>query len=859
MKERFIACLVALAFIIGMTISFMPVKAQAAPITSSDFLKANGKVLRKNYGTGEVVQLRGTNAGGWLVQEFWMTPTEYSTGVTCEMDIYNTLMNRFGEAKMRELVKVYQDNYWTTSDFDNCAALGINCIRLPIWYMNLVDFNGNYLSNAFEKIDWFIQQAGQRGIYVILDLHGAPGSQNGSDHSGIDGGDNKEAASQFFFGSNAYNNQQKFYDIWYRIAQRYKGNPTVAGYDLLNEPYCTYRYTSSYPESTLHSMLWDIYNNAYNVIRSVDPDHVIIMEATWDPWDLPDPSQYGWTNVMYEYHNYLYDDYDNANGGQVQSLRNKINLILNQNYNVPSYMGEFCLMNNTSAWQQGLQLLNDSGLSWTTWTYKVTGSNNNWGLYNQNVAKVNVSTDSEATIRSKWSNVGSSTPNTALINAIKPYFTQGQTSLPTASIPNGEYYITAIANNMVVCADNYGNNPLVANRSAYGGAWESFTVVNNSDGTISLKAGANNNYVCAVIDESSQLLARSAAINTWEKFIPYKINDTQIALKSVANNSFVKADLNNGAVLYATSSTVAGAWEAFTITPVNPTPTGHPIPGKIEAEDYSSMYGIQTESCSEGGLNVGYLDTGDWMDYNVNVSSAGSYTFQFRVASTGSSGQLQLRSGSTTLATVNIPNTGGWQNWQTVTATVSLNAGSQTLRIYVSGPSFNINYFNVTAANNNVVWFRNFEATGGISAGSNATVASYTSSANPGGTRCARLTVSSSGDPGTNTRCLNVTPQSGSSVNATGKNYLIFFVNDTQGANTIRVTIIDTNNAVWSGWTSAQSVKNQWTKITVPLSSVTGINKAAIKEIRLGEWNSGTYYFDDIYFATNSTDGIPSF
>ena len=60
-------------------------------------------------------------------------------------------------------------------------------------------------------------------------------------------------------------------------------------------------------------MLWNIYNNAYNVIRSADPDHVIIMEATWDPVDLPDPSQYGWTNIMYEYHNYNYGDYAHCN------------------------------------------------------------------------------------------------------------------------------------------------------------------------------------------------------------------------------------------------------------------------------------------------------------------------------------------------------------------------------------------------------------------------------------------------------------------------------------------------------------------------------------------------------------------
>lgn len=580
--KKAIAAVSGVVMAAGLLLSPLPgmtLEAKAA-ISGSDFLKANGTVLRSNYGNGDVVTLRGTNAGGYLVQEFWMTPTEYSYNnytVTCEYDIYKTLNARFGESKMRELLDVYQDNYWTAKDFDNCQALGINCIRLPFWYMNFVDFNGNYIDGCFDRIDWFIEQAGQRGMYVILDFHGAPGSQNGSDHSGVDGGNNKEGASEFFFGSNAYNNQQLYYDIWYKIAQRYAGNPTVAGYDLLNEPFCTYRYNSRYSADQLHSMLWDIYNNAYNVIRSADPDHVIIMEATWDAWDLPNPSAYGWQNVMYEYHNYLYDDYDNANGQQIANMQKKLDGISSMNYNVPSYMGEFSYFNNTSAWQQGLQLLNNSGINWTTWTYKVTGSNNNWGLYNQNVTKANVSTDSYDTIYSKWSRVGQSSVNSNLVNAIKSYFpgttnssaTGGQ-GQGTASLADGEYYFTAVDNGKIICGENSGNDPLVANRDSYGGAWETLTVVNNSDGTISLKSGANGKYVCAVIDESNQLLARSASIGTWEKFYLIKVSDTEYALKAYANNKFVCTDQDKGNVLYADRDSVSG-WESFHIYRTNGT------------------------------------------------------------------------------------------------------------------------------------------------------------------------------------------------------------------------------------------------------------------------------------------------
>lgn len=127
-------------------------------------------------------------------------------------------------------------------------------------------------------------------------------------------------------------------------------------------------------------------------------------------------------------------------------------------------------------------------------------------------------------------------------------------------------------------------------------------------------------------------------------------------------------------------------------TPVQAEPA--PIPGKIEAESYSAMNGIQTEAVSDtgGGLNVGWIHIGDWMDYQVNVQSAGTYTVEYRIASNANTGAIQLQSGGTTLATTAVPNTGGWQNWQTVTATVALNAGPQTLRLFASGYDFNINW-----------------------------------------------------------------------------------------------------------------------------------------------------------------------
>ncbi len=127
------------------------------------------------------------------------------------------------------------------------------------------------------------------------------------------------------------------------------------------------------------------------------------------------------------------------------------------------------------------------------------------------------------------------------------------------------------------------------------------------------------------------------------------------------------------------------------------------IPGRIQAEAYSQMQGIQTESTSdaEGGLNVGWVEAGDWMDYNVAVSSAGSYVINFRVATTAANNQIQLRKADgTALATTVLPNTGGWQNWTTVSSTVDLTQGNQVLRVYAPTGGFNLNWFEFSANNN---------------------------------------------------------------------------------------------------------------------------------------------------------------
>ncbi|MFC6244852.1 RICIN domain-containing protein [Flavobacterium psychroterrae] len=121
----------------------------------------------------------------------------------------------------------------------------------------------------------------------------------------------------------------------------------------------------------------------------------------------------------------------------------------------------------------------------------------------------------------------------------------------------------------------------------------------------------------------------------------------------------------------------------------------------IQAEDYASMNGIQTEATTDagGGSNVAYTDTGDWLAYNnINFPTSGSYLIEYRIASAVAGAKISsdLNGGTIILGNVDIPNTGGWQNWQTVTQTVNVNAGTYSFGIYIQTSAVNINWFRIT-------------------------------------------------------------------------------------------------------------------------------------------------------------------
>ncbi|VUD62667.1 Beta-glucanase [Thalassocella blandensis] len=124
----------------------------------------------------------------------------------------------------------------------------------------------------------------------------------------------------------------------------------------------------------------------------------------------------------------------------------------------------------------------------------------------------------------------------------------------------------------------------------------------------------------------------------------------------------------------------------------------NPVDIHIEAEHYSVMSGVDTENCNEGGSNLGWIDAGDWMVWDVNIPESGNYTVQYRVASLAGGGTIQFEraGGSQVYGSVSVPNTGGWQNWQTVSHTVNLSAGQQQVAIYVPAGGYNLNWIKIS-------------------------------------------------------------------------------------------------------------------------------------------------------------------
>lgn len=348
---------------------------------------------------GNVVPQRGVNLGGWFVMEKWMSPLD-SGSLADTYSVMRVLNTRFGVAAQQALLKGYQQSWITASDLDNIKAAGFNTVRVPVWWGQFYPLdnvsNSGWRADAFDMLDWLVNACAQRGLYVVISMHGVVGGQSVKDTTG-------QVNSNAYWGN--ANNQGNTAFMWWQIANHYKGNPTVAGYDLLNEPIGA-------PDA---AAVYSAYDSLYAAVRSADPDHLIYIEGSFGNWNwgmLPSPSSHNWTNVAYEMHEYQYKDMSDA--GVRLGVDNQVSdFIHHSDWNVPGYIGEFNNFGTSMAtWQYATSAYNNAGLSWTMWSYKAThglvddghGVSDSWGYYDPRywAQTPDISNDSQAVIASKW-------------------------------------------------------------------------------------------------------------------------------------------------------------------------------------------------------------------------------------------------------------------------------------------------------------------------------------------------------------------------------------------------------------------------------------------------------------------------
>ncbi len=421
------------------------------------FVNAVGTNLREEQGTGDIVQLKGVNLGNYLLLEPWMMGEgdEFTKGRR-DPDAHKgkyyddwTIREYLGD-RSEAALDAYQKAYIKDNDLDNIMRLGFNFVRLPIYYRDICDLNtsGAWTCNNnfnFEEIDRIIEAAADRGIYVLLDLHGAPGSQGPEFHTGRTSYDQPAPGfkHQLFNPADAtYRTRTR--ELWQKIAEHYKNNTTVMGYDLLNEPTGFEAYSNPGDFSLLHA----IYDDLYNTIRNtVGDNHVIVMEAAWN-WDsLPTPQSIGWTNVMYQFHYYCWQPqagqnpipgetcygYDpgryqgitlsDVTASHIAFINEKITNSRQLLDNVPVLIGEFNGFDLKDVWAYYLTQFNAQKYSWSIWSYK-TYANGNWGLFNQTGYDEDLpdfENDSAADLErklKKYDTATHHTPNNTLIQTI---------------------------------------------------------------------------------------------------------------------------------------------------------------------------------------------------------------------------------------------------------------------------------------------------------------------------------------------------------------------------------------------------------------------------------------------------------
>lgn len=339
-------------FLSAVLFSCQPAQQKAEPqADTTQFIIIDGPNLIAP--SGEKFFIQGINLGNWLNPEGYMFKFQKTSSARLIDEMFREMV---GPDFTNEFWKEFKDNYITREDIRYIKSTGVNSIRLPFHYKLFTDedYMGLYSNqDGFACIDSLVEWCRESELYIILDMHDAPGGQTGA---------NIDDSYGYPWLMVSEESQELFVEIWKKIADHYKNEPMILGYDLLNEPIATY-----FPEDEemLNKQLEPLYMKAVKAIREVDNNHIVLLGgAQWNGnFKVFTDSKFD-DKMMYTCHRYWCDTLQ-TNIQDFVDFRDSVNL--------PIYMGE--TGENTDEWIAAwTRLMIKNNIGYHYWPYKKMGS-----------------------------------------------------------------------------------------------------------------------------------------------------------------------------------------------------------------------------------------------------------------------------------------------------------------------------------------------------------------------------------------------------------------------------------------------------------------------------------------------------
>tara|TARA_B100001559_G_scaffold27674_1_gene21584 strand:- start:2917 stop:6165 length:3249 start_codon:yes stop_codon:yes gene_type:complete len=796
---------------------------------SAQGLKAEGKkIIDQN---GNEVLLRGMGLGGWMLMEGYMMQS--SDVADTQHEFRQRLEDLMGVDNTNVFFDKWLENHVTKADIDSLSSWGFNSVRLPMHY-NLftlpieeesVEGENTWLSKGFTIIDELLQWCEENEVYLILDLHAAPGGQGAnaaiSDY-------NSDLPSLW----ESDLNKNKTIALWKKLAERYKDEEWIGGYDLLNEV--------NWEMENDNEELLNLYKDITTEIRTVDNNHIIFIEGNGfandfngltPPWD---------DNMVYSFHKYWSENTTES----IQWV-----LDIREENNVPLWMGE--AGENSNVWfTDAIELFETNDIGWSWWPMKrietivgpysidfTDGYKKILSYWRGEIEKP--SSDEAFSIMIDLANKTNSNLCTyqkdvpdAQIRQIKtnetiPYashqipgviymsdYDLGRSGIAYYDVDSANYqqssgYFQAWNSGWVYRNDGVDieKNTDTVNSNGFHigfinkGEWINYTLTVSETGVYSMDARIasiedGGEFLIEMDEEGATRSLSIESSGAWDQFITQSFNDIfleegkqTLTIKFDGKKAFNVSSLEfnktgnssdiDFTVLSATAlmdgksiqvllnqnidkTTLTSSLQDFSLSVnneeitfteivsyddkkrtftlklsssmsyndqiklnyfgqsvknnngsllenftlfkvVNNVPQLFNIPGIIQAEGYYNMYGVETEVTSDngGGLNIGYTNPGDYVDYLVNVEADYEYNIKLRVAAESNSGRVAFYTVSnqgeeSRISEILLPVTNGWQNWVNVTSSIQLPKGNYTLRMRIINGDFNMNWIELS-------------------------------------------------------------------------------------------------------------------------------------------------------------------